>query len=156
MGPRRTGGTASSGARGGNSKSKGRQGVEDDGLVSTSLELSAVGDTVLDTTIIHERFGDVTNELIFDGLYKITQVVVGAVPAGGGMTGEKDVSTIHVFGRVRGGGVSNGSSGSASRFQCLYEGLRQPEAGTVTVPMHGVVSRHLVLRGTYQTVPVKV
>jgi len=156
MGPRRTGGTASSGARGGNSKSQGRQGVEDLGLVSTSVEVSAVGDTVLDTTIIHERFGDVTNELIFDGLYKITQVVIGAVPAGGGMTGEKDVSTIHVFGRVRGGGVSNGSSGSAARFQCLYEGLRQPEAGTVTVPMHGVVSRHLVLRGTYQTVPVKV
>ena len=126
---------------------------------------STVGDLLVDTTLIHERFGDVTNELLFNGLYKITQMVIGAVPGGKRMThGDPDSSDsaalIHVFGRVRGGPrVEQGDCRALSksgRFRCLYEGAQQPEEGSVTIVLGGVVTGHLVLRGRYQTVPVKV
>lgn len=82
-------------------------------------------------------------------MYKITQLQVGAVPTGSAAEdSERDV-ILHVFAKDV---LKNGSS----RFQCMYEGLRQPSSGTVTVPMQGMVTNHVVLRGTYQTVPVTI
>ena len=108
---------------------------------------STAGEKLIDTTLLHERFGDVMNECVFNGLCRVTQLVIGAVPAGG-ITHDGDVATIHVFGKTV------GSAPSTARFECLYERLQQPETGSVTVPLNGVITQHLVFRGKYQTVPI--
>ena len=110
---------------------------------------SSIGEKLVDTTLLHERYGDVTNELVFSGLCRITQLVIGAVPAGGAMTNDRgDAATINVFGKVVDGVASS------ARFECLYERFQQPESGNATVPLNGVITQHLVFRGQYQTVPV--
>ena len=110
---------------------------------------SSVGEKLVDTTLLHARFGDVMNELVFSGLCRITQLVIGAVPAGGARVSDGgDGATINVFGKVVDGGAST------ARFECLYERFQQPESGDATVPLNGVITRHLVFRGHYQTVPV--
>lgn len=82
-------------------------------------------------------------------MYKITKLHLGAVPTGSVEEGADREVVIHVF-------AKDVFKRSSSRFQCLYEGLRQPSSGTLTVPLHGVVTDHIVLRGTYQTVPVTI
>jgi len=87
--------------------------------------------------------------MCFDGVYKITQVEVGAVPTGSpAEDSDRDV-VIHIF-------AKDLLKGGSSRFQCMYEGLRQPSNGTIVVPMQGMVTNHIVLRGMYQTVPVTI
>ncbi len=112
---------------------------------------SSIGEKLVDTTLLHERFGDVVNELVFGGLCRITQLVIGAVPAGGAMANDGgEAATIHVFAKVADGVPST------ARFECLYERFQQPESGSATVQLNGVITKHLVLRGKYQTVPVSV
>ena len=87
--------------------------------------------------------------MCLDGVYKITQLQVGAVPTGS-PAGDSDRDVVlHVFAKDV---LKRGSC----RFQCMYEGLKQPSRGTVVVPMQGMVTNHIVLRGTYQTVPVTI
>ena len=71
--------------------------------------------------------------MCFDGVYKITQVEVGAVPTGSpAEDSDRDV-VIHIF-------AKDLLKGGSSRFQCMYEGLRQPSNGTIVVPMQGMVT----------------
>jgi hypothetical protein len=86
-------------------------------------------------------------QIFLGELHKITQIQIGAVPTRTGAGA--DTATIHIFGK-------DVLKNSTSRFQCLYEGLQQPESGTVMVSMNGTITNHIVLRGMYQTVPITV
>ena len=41
---------------------------------------SSIGEKLVDTTLLHERFGDVVNELVFDGLCRICLLYTSPSP----------------------------------------------------------------------------
>lgn len=84
-------------------------------------------------------------QICFKDARQISQLQIGAIPT----TQENpEEAVINVFAKD----LRQGSS----RFVCIYEGLKQPLSGTVMVSLRGVLTNHIVLRGTYQTTPVTV
>lgn len=84
-----------------------------------------------------------TSQIAFDSPVFLTAVTASALPGARKLT----EASMNVFARDL-------RKPSAARFVCLYEGLSLPASGKTMVPVQGIVSDQVVMRGRYQTVPI--
>eukprot|EP00890_Picochlorum_soloecismus_P005647 jgi/Picsp_1/6083/NSC_03437-R1_hypothetical protein COCSUDRAFT_56177 [Coccomyxa subellipsoidea C-169] len=116
---------------------------EEDGNLEFMLGL---GDCVSEVIFTHTRFGDVSDQVCLENPTWLTQVQIGAVPTNESTKGK---SKMNIF-------VRDVLNPKCARFICVYEGIELPVSGSRMIPVQGIITDCIVLRGTYQTVPLTV